>query len=768
MFFRVGPLPTQIEHEAGRGLMPAGGEIDILLDGENRNDAIAFAVLRAEDESGVDGGTRGRVLRNLPGNPDSAAGAIFRAVDEAKQFAAPRTNKTEHADNLTLRHLETDGRRHARTGHALDRESAGTVRTGGIIENIAQIASDHRTDDLVDGEPGHRVEGADMPAIAQNRDGIADREDLVHAVRHIKDHVAARLEIADDGKEPLDLAGGKTARRLIEGDDARAAREGLGNFHQLALRDGQMADLGVGIDFLADPCEVALGLGTQLAAIHDAALGRQVAEKQILRDTHFRHEKQFLVDHGDAGTQRGGGVGEHVAYPVDPERATRGRVGAAQDFQQRGLARAVFPHERMDPAALRRERNAIKRPDSGEFLGDGVEDETGRHVRDDPSANSLFFQYRSEVGPVYHHPDGVGFQGRFSALLDPQIKHLRSLVAVLTGGKERGSKEPGGLGLLEFSDAIRAVDPDADDCVRRKPPALGRPHRTEYGIVVHAANEPVLHLGMLREQDVGRIEGTGNIRGFLRCLVDSFSGEARRDQRVNRAVGAVLGGIELLKRHGTHGSIGSRKIPRGHLGVQRSADGFADFPGGNAEVMNVGHRFAIGTDKAVVDRNHLEGTEFGLGHDGRPEARIRRTDDKTLGSRGGEIVDGRQQLFPIRHTDLHDLEAKLPGGLIGKLPFELKPRHLGLLDKKSDLNGGWRGWSGARLIAGSRLAATGENQRSQREKKKREAGVHKIHGVAVETASRWFEAGRVVPTFRIIHSKTKLIDATSTQASGSG
>src|SRR5205085_1434429 len=92
--------------------------------------------------------------------------------------------------------LEGDILKLARAGEALYIEDGFARRAGGVLrEVIGDGASDHHLDDLVlgAGRPGlflltlFFAESADVFAIAEDRDRIAEAEDLRHAVGDV-DH----------------------------------------------------------------------------------------------------------------------------------------------------------------------------------------------------------------------------------------------------------------------------------------------------------------------------------------------------------------------------------------------------------------------------------------------------------------------------------------------------------------------------------------------------------------------------------------------------
>src|SRR3954469_1668433 len=108
------------------------------------------------------------------------------------------------------------------------------MRARRIVVDVGQLSADHALYHAIARER-LQLGGLDVFSIAQNRDAIAELENFVHPMRHIENRAAARFQIADDSEKPADLAVGETARRLVEGDDARTARKRFRNLDHLSL-----------------------------------------------------------------------------------------------------------------------------------------------------------------------------------------------------------------------------------------------------------------------------------------------------------------------------------------------------------------------------------------------------------------------------------------------------------------------------------------------------------------------------------------------------
>jgi hypothetical protein len=125
-----------------------------------------------------------------------------------------------------------------------------------------------------------------------------------------------------------------------------------------------------------------------------------VAEEEVLGDAHLGDEVQLLIDHGDAGGEGVGGVVKRAGLSVEGEGAAGRRVGAAEDFKERGFARAIFAHERVDRAGADFKRDVVERLDARELHRDVVEGEGGGGVHEmGVSAGSPPAEKRNAGGP---------------------------------------------------------------------------------------------------------------------------------------------------------------------------------------------------------------------------------------------------------------------------------------------------------------------------------------------------------------------------------
>ena len=167
----------------------------------------------------------------------------------------------------------------------------------------------------------------------------------------------------------LHLVLGQRAGRLVQHQYARIIGNGFADFHHLALGHGQLADdlLRVHIDL--QPFEDRPGLVVHPLAVHDAQLvGGETAQPDIFHHVAAQHLVQLLVDHGHAVVQRVPGACERHGLSIHRDGAAVAGVDAEKALHQRGLARAVFTHQRVYRAGAQLELCVVQRLDAGKLL----------------------------------------------------------------------------------------------------------------------------------------------------------------------------------------------------------------------------------------------------------------------------------------------------------------------------------------------------------------------------------------------------------------
>jgi len=240
-----------------------------------------------------------------------------------------------------------------------------------LREEVGDLAPDHVADEFAFCRRTG-LGGEDGGAVAEHGDAIREGEDFVEPVRDVDAGDAARAQVAEDGEEHLHFMLGERGGGFVEDEDARVLGQRLDDFDELLFAHAEPPDGRGGIDGDAEAVEQRASVAVHARPVDEPAAGRRGAEEDILGDGHLIDECELLIDDRDPGAL---GVGDAVkgrGLAVDEEFALVTAVGvqAAQELDQRGFARAVFPAERVDFAGAQVEGDVAQGDDAGEFLGD--------------------------------------------------------------------------------------------------------------------------------------------------------------------------------------------------------------------------------------------------------------------------------------------------------------------------------------------------------------------------------------------------------------
>ena len=184
---------------------------------------------------------------------------------------------------------------------------------------VGLAAADHPSDQLVAIELRDRRSRRGVPAVAEDGDTIADREDLLELVRNVEDRDALAPQAPDRLEERLGLVERDRGGRLVEEQDARVQRQGAGDFDQLLLCRAEALDTVGRPDVETDPLHVRPRLavdpfpGDPLPRPADDPL-----EEDVLARGEGRHQAPFLVDDADAVGKCLARTGDIGVAAVDP------------------------------------------------------------------------------------------------------------------------------------------------------------------------------------------------------------------------------------------------------------------------------------------------------------------------------------------------------------------------------------------------------------------------------------------------------------------
>ena len=203
-----------------------------------------------------------------------------------------------------------------------------------------------------------------LPAVAQHGDPVGDREDFLQVVRDEEDGQAlARAGRAAPGRADRS----RRERAAVGSSRTRIAHppaQRLGDLDLLPLADGQAGDRRARIEVETEvlPAGSRARRSMPRRSIQ-GPMPRLMAERQVLGDRERLDEVQLLVDDADALGERGGRIAEPDLPAVDLDPARVGAKDAAEDLDQRALARAVLAAEGVDLA--RREARGPPRSGPG-------------------------------------------------------------------------------------------------------------------------------------------------------------------------------------------------------------------------------------------------------------------------------------------------------------------------------------------------------------------------------------------------------------------
>src|SRR5260221_9198196 len=239
-------LPAELQ-QAKAGKMTARGNQDILGHRAAMNDAVEFSILGTEHQS------RANRLAGIAGaysaaiDSDGAAETRIGTIDKPHQFAAPGADQAEEADNLAGLCREVDGLWQFLAADIGNGETHGTGRTTAPAPDIADLATDHLSDDLLARDALHAVMMGGGLAAAQHRAAIAETEDLIQAMRDIENDLAGSAQPIDQCEQHFAFVRGQGRGRLVERHHLGLEHHRLGDLDHLARTDRQALDLAARI-----------------------------------------------------------------------------------------------------------------------------------------------------------------------------------------------------------------------------------------------------------------------------------------------------------------------------------------------------------------------------------------------------------------------------------------------------------------------------------------------------------------------------------------
>src|SRR2546425_8768769 len=230
----------------------------------------------------------------------------------------------------------------------------------------------------------------DLAPVVQDGDTVGDVHDHAHVVLDERDRRAElAVHVEDEARHVLLLLDVHAGHRLVEQQQLGLGGERAPELHALLQSIGQLAGrrLADGLDLEGGDHALDEGAGGQLLAPGGGPPDRVEQEVPAHLQQPARHE---VVEHAHALEERDvlegarhpelGHVGRRQPRAVaalEEDAALVGMVEAADDVEQRGLARAVGPDDGEDLPALDVQAHAAQREQSAKAHADPLHLEQG-------------------------------------------------------------------------------------------------------------------------------------------------------------------------------------------------------------------------------------------------------------------------------------------------------------------------------------------------------------------------------------------------------
>ena len=211
---------------------------------------------------------------------------------------------------------------------------------------------------LVDGSPRHhpdhriRLErldgqGAHVASVPQDREAVADGQDLLEAVGNIDDAHALRPHPPDQLEQHVDFPLGEAGGGFVHDDDPGLEGHGLGDLHQLLLGGGEPGHGQARIQVGGQGLEEFGAAPVHLAGVLEPAPPWLAAQEDVVRHVEVGAEIELLMNEGHALLPGVSRVGQNGLRSSDRQLAPVWRNDAAKDLHQGALAGAVLADQNM-------------------------------------------------------------------------------------------------------------------------------------------------------------------------------------------------------------------------------------------------------------------------------------------------------------------------------------------------------------------------------------------------------------------------------------
>ena len=229
--------------------------------------------------------------------------------------------------------------------------------------------------------------GADHLAVAQDRHGVPDLEDLAQAVGDVDHRDVLPLQLLDDGEQAVDLLLRQGGRGLVHDDQLRFGGDRLGDLDDLLLGHGQLGHPPAQGDARVQAAQHLVHPGHHLrVAAEEAQADLLLAQHQVLLHGELVDHVQLLEQDAHAEVHGLPRAARVVLLAAQQDGAGAAPLRPGQDLDQGGLARPVLPDDAVDRVAVDVEAHPAQRVHPGKVLRDVLDfQQLLRHARPPPT-----------------------------------------------------------------------------------------------------------------------------------------------------------------------------------------------------------------------------------------------------------------------------------------------------------------------------------------------------------------------------------------------
>ena len=229
---------------------------------------------------------------------------------------------------------------------------------------VLQLPSHHQFNQGLAAKLGSSL-GADVLSIPENHDSVRNLVHFLQPMTDVYDAQPLAPQFADDFEEAIHFLGRERRARLIHHQKPRILRKGLGDLHDLLLRDCHVPTALFRIDHRAEALKELKGAAPLLPRIDESRLHLLLPQKDILPRAQVGHQVELLVNNPYSRLLARVGRGKFGRAPVDQDSSPGGRMRSPEDFDESAFARPILSQQRKNLARLQREIHSTKGPNPG-------------------------------------------------------------------------------------------------------------------------------------------------------------------------------------------------------------------------------------------------------------------------------------------------------------------------------------------------------------------------------------------------------------------